>query len=768
MWYHFLGLHLIAASVMSITSFASVNEHKQSPPAPVSHFVSAAQQDIDMRGSSIVNGDRSVTTEHNGGGIWLPGDKAVFRYSNGNVVMHATASYVDLTSYNPQNLPAEMNEFVNGAPSIRILRTYTTAGKLTTVLQQNWINHQWISTYETMRGYDANGFLKVDNTYSWGNNAWSPSTQILYSTNAGGFITQQIGQTYSAGQWLNSNRYTFTRDNSGNQLTRFVEYWTNADWYPSLVDSSTYVGNKVAETIELIYSSNAWVNYLRTVYTYEPGGDLSTVDQYAWKGAQWTLNTRDVYATLTDPHIVLFNLNTGGTFYLNDSLTISWASSGVSAANIQLSVDNGFSWSTIAGSVPDTSLNFSVFRNSALSADQCLIRVSDASNASVYDQSSTPFSLSLQYSILTHETGTVQMSVFRTGHMGYTNGTLYGAGFTNGANVNPLYSAGVIAATASTGVYGALASFNLNDLIVVDPLTGFSSDGTFDQITEESLTFPPSATALSQLTVHQRVLSKPGSEHIYCVYNILNTSKFTTASAVTVGFTADWDIGNVITNLGGIVPSKNLVYEYNEGGLIDPNYYGIVVLDKFQGGKVTTAGFNSTQRTLPWSWITTIASDNNVTTGDYRSLVGSGPYDIPGLGQVQVGFALVGASSLEDLELKADTLLATWQSGLLDVQKHTEALPAIYSLAQNYPNPFNPSTTIRFALPHDSKVRLQVFNVLGQRVAELVNREMKAGNQEVVWDSKAASGIYFYRLEAAAVNDPGKRFIDSKKMLLLR
>ena len=760
--------YLLLAHVISFTSFASLNEHKQSTPAPVSRFVSAVLQDIDTRGTSIVNGDRSVTTEHNGGGTWLPSDKAVIRYSNGNVVMHATALFVDLTTYNLQKLPVELNELVNGAPSMKILRTYSADGKLTTVLQQNWVNHQWINSYQMTKEYDGSGFLKKDNTSSWKDNTWSPSTQILYTTNAAGFVIQQIGQTYSMGQWLNSTRNTFSWDNSGNQLTRLSENWTSADWYPSLVDSSTYNENKIAETIEQIYSTNSWINILRTVYAYEPGGDLSTVDQYGWKGAQWSLNTRDAYATLTDPHIVLFSLNAGGTYFLNDSLTISWASSGVSAAKIQLSVDNGLSWSTVVNNFPDATPNFSVFRNWALSADQCLIRVSDASNASIYDQSTIPFSLSLEYSLLTHQTGTVQMSVFRTGHMGYTNGTLLGAGFSNGSNANPLYSAGVIAATASTGVYGAMASYNLNDLIVVGPLNGFSSNGSFDQISEESLTFPSEANELSHLIFHQRVLSKPGSEYIFCIYDILNTAKLTTAAGITVGFTADWDIGNVITNLGGIVPSKNLVYEYNEDGLIDPNYYGIVVLDKFQGGKVTVTSFNSTQRMLPWSWITTIASDNNVITGDYRSLVGSGPYDIPGLGRIQVGFALVRASSLANLELKADTLLAAWQSGLLDVQKHTEVLPAIYSLAQNYPNPFNPSTTIRFTLPRDSKVRLQIFNVLGQQVAELVNAELKAGNQEVVWDSRAASGIYFYRLEAAAVNDPGKRFIDSKKMLLLR
>ncbi|MBL7191593.1 T9SS type A sorting domain-containing protein, partial [bacterium] len=75
--------------------------------------------------------------------------------------------------------------------------------------------------------------------------------------------------------------------------------------------------------------------------------------------------------------------------------------------------------------------------------------------------------------------------------------------------------------------------------------------------------------------------------------------------------------------------------------------------------------------------------------------------------------------------------------------------PSEYFLTQNYPNPFNPETTIEFGLKENSKVTLEVYNVMGQRVATLIDGYLDAGYQMVVWDaSSQSSGVYFYKLHA--------------------
>jgi cyclomaltodextrinase / maltogenic alpha-amylase / neopullulanase len=98
---------------------------------------------------------------------------------------------------------------------------------------------------------------------------------------------------------------------------------------------------------------------------------------------------------------------------------------------------------------------------------------------------------------------------------------------------------------------------------------------------------------------------------------------------------------------------------------------------------------------------------------------------------------------------------------------HSEILPTKLQLYQNYPNPFNPSTTIQFDLPKQGKVKILVFNVLGNEIAELTNREFSAGSHHVVWDGKTnagmqtSSGIYFVRLETSS-------FTGTKKIVLMK
>ena len=92
----------------------------------------------------------------------------------------------------------------------------------------------------------------------------------------------------------------------------------------------------------------------------------------------------------------------------------------------------------------------------------------------------------------------------------------------------------------------------------------------------------------------------------------------------------------------------------------------------------------------------------------------------------------------------------------------TGRLPREFALKQNYPNPFNPQTTVKFALPKNSHVKIEIFDLLGRKVVTLVNEDKEAGVHEVIWDAgKSASGIYFYRMEADG-------FSKTNKMLLLR
>ena len=92
----------------------------------------------------------------------------------------------------------------------------------------------------------------------------------------------------------------------------------------------------------------------------------------------------------------------------------------------------------------------------------------------------------------------------------------------------------------------------------------------------------------------------------------------------------------------------------------------------------------------------------------------------------------------------------------------SESIPHQFQLSQNYPNPFNSVTTINYQLPEDCHVMLKVFNMMGQEVITLVNKEQKAGYYSINWNVRqAASGLYFYWIQA-------NEFSKVCKMILLR
>lgn len=104
-----------------------------------------------------------------------------------------------------------------------------------------------------------------------------------------------------------------------------------------------------------------------------------------------------------------------------------------------------------------------------------------------------------------------------------------------------------------------------------------------------------------------------------------------------------------------------------------------------------------------------------------------------------------------------------------DVRDGHSPLPATYALEQNYPNPFNPVTRLGYQLPVESRVTLKIFNVIGQLVATLVDDVEEPGYKGVEWNAgNAASGVYFYHLEATSVAAPRQTFIQVKKSLLIK
>lgn len=107
--------------------------------------------------------------------------------------------------------------------------------------------------------------------------------------------------------------------------------------------------------------------------------------------------------------------------------------------------------------------------------------------------------------------------------------------------------------------------------------------------------------------------------------------------------------------------------------------------------------------------------------------------------------------------------LAETYRTITDVKQFNNNLPENFELSQNYPNPFNPSTKINFSIPEAGFVNLSIFDALGRKVDEIINKEMSAGNYVYKFNSNRnfSSGVYFYTLQS------GNSSL-TKKMLLLK
>jgi PKD repeat protein len=157
---------------------------------------------------------------------------------------------------------------------------------------------------------------------------------------------------------------------------------------------------------------------------------------------------------------------------------------------------------------------------------------------------------------------------------------------------------------------------------------------------------------------------------------------------------------------------------------------------------------------------------NGVTSGDGTVYFESAPYKKP---PVQWCFEVTNVThGTHTYDAAANNVTRACENGWVygDGPAARSAvdgqIPYTFGLSQNYPNPFNPITEISFTLPSACYAKLEVFNIVGQKVTMLIDRQMNAGEHTCVWDgSDAASGVYFYRLEAGSV-------VETRKMILMK
>lgn len=197
--------------------------------------------------------------------------------------------------------------------------------------------------------------------------------------------------------------------------------------------------------------------------------------------------------------------------------------------------------------------------------------------------------------------------------------------------------------------------------------------------------------------------------------------------------------------------------------------------------------YNTDSATTIWSWPTyelgfsgypDYIEPTGIAKALFKNTAGTGVYGVRNSGTT-FNTAYM-AFDIGTLQFRSDTTLApfsdpkyrwiadvkslanTFFDEVTDVEQEETKPPLRYSLAQNYPNPFNPSTTIEYSVAIRSDVKITIYNLLGQKVATVVNETKDAGLHTAAFNAYSlASGLYFYEMRAG-------NYVNVKKMLLMK
>ena len=240
---------------------------------------------------------------------------------------------------------------------------------------------------------------------------------------------------------------------------------------------------------------------------------------------------------------------------------------------------------------------------------------------------------------------------------------------------------------------------------------------------------------------------------------------FAYADTLVAGHTGQWDA--MFRTEPFTVSGETAVRYFRGFGVLNPDSLGHVLpanrvikfrleaVDAQSGQVLTTIDQHQVTNRLPAGFreIKALTFHSPVTKNIYLRVGLSLPPGIPvSPSMVEMYYEGGGSSTPKSTPAPADRI---------------ELLPLLFEMAQNYPNPFNPTTTISIALPTDSPVKLEIFDISGRKVRTLVSGNLPAGRHEIVWDGRNAagtsvsSGVYLYRMNAGA-------FVQSRKMMLMR
>ncbi len=425
-------------------------------------------------------------------------------------------------------------------------------------------------------------------------------------------------------------------------------------------------------------------------------------------------------------YIFVSSINFGEVWKAGTEKNITWQYSNSNPVNLFFSSDSGQSWNSIAENIPSIFKNF-VWVVPKIFSTRCLIKIQDAINANLVDISDYSFTIwtptiSEYYPIL----GQIEKE-FDSTHI-----TL---------------SAFVVIQDTISVIFNYLEAPQDGSL----PLGILRASKYFWSIKANSISFINGGISIP-VTVLEDFIDKtklvwlkrlnPGDDwtnHGGTLLNgfLINTIPFNSFSEFAIGATDVVPV-ELTSFIGYITQKNNATLEWKTS--TEKNNNGFEIEKLYKDYKLGNS---------KWTQIGFVAGNGTTTE----------PHNYSYLDNSTVRGKCVYRLKQIDYD------------GKYEYSKEVEVdlgMPTKFLLEQNFPNPFNPTTTLSYALPYESNVKLVVYNLIGEVVKELVNETVTVGYQEVSFDAgQLSSGIYFYTLNAVSL-DGKQNYQSVKKMLLLK
>ncbi|MDR3503120.1 MAG: T9SS type A sorting domain-containing protein [Legionella sp.] len=606
-----------------------------------------------------------------------------------------------------------------------------------------------------------------------------------------------------------------------NSKTRgFITYQTDFnpidhDMFKVLITNNGFLSFKIdgfpdfgVERIELQDSNG-------TVIAYKSGSSLFDTLTYQTFPGTYYINLRGVAtaATIMSPYTLTTSYAelqiqspNGGESYLSGStVNIQWTSNNIDNVKVEYTIDGGSNWNTIIASTPASSYSYSWTVPNTLSTN-CKVRISDVANLAISDTSNNTFTISGTTTIDT--TGLVAYYPFSGNANDMSgngnNGIVYNATLTADrfGNLNQAYSFNGSSYINIPELFpDTVNGFTYSLWIILNNLPSYqayiinkgtlmgevailvnSSGQVKLEVKQTDLMWHTIASHSIDTNVVYHIVGRyiKGSNFDLWVNGVKATSKsnlnlnlYTSNETVSsIGaynymgtYSQYWDgIIDDIRVYKRALSDAEIQVLYKEAGWLPVELTsftanisdGIVTLNWKTATEVNNIGFNVERSGNKSDW-TNIAFVQGHQTSTLTIAYSYIDKSISQAGKYYYRLKQIDNAGSYKYSSIAETDLNP---------------PSVFTLSQNFPNPFNPSARINYSIPHDSRVTLEVYNITGERISELINEEQSAGYYSVDFNSSSikksiSSGVYFYRI-IAIDKVTGNNFLAIKKMILLK